>query len=159
MNIRFLCACGRSNSLSVRRNKIFLDKWVLAKFNTKRENSLIVDLPELFVDQSMLTAKQFESLTSYTRIVLGETRYREAASKRSAGAVSVGSYYRTVQQARGNVRASIVTLLIGLWVGVIKVEDLRRLFELVGIGANQFSDADRERFLEVLEALLDKIVL
>ena len=73
--------------------------------------------------------------------------------------LTVGSYYRTVSQARANVRESLVTVVIALWLGVVKIEEVRRLFELVGGGARELSDAELDRFLQLLDALLRRIVV
>jgi hypothetical protein len=116
-------------------------------------------LPETMVERSTLTRKQFESLASYLKVTSGEMKLREAASERSDGGVTAGSYYRTVQQARSNVRASMATVLIGIWLGVVKVEDVRRLFELAGKDVSNLSEEDQERFSQVLNALLSKLVL
>ena len=111
------------------------------------------------VGQSSLTARQLEALEGYVRVALGEVRYREAAAGGESGGVTVGSYFRTVQQARENVRQSLVTLLIGLWLGVVKTEDVRRLLELAVAGEKALSDEEVRRFVAVLNALLEKIVM
>lgn len=117
-----------------------------------------VSLPEQLVEQSTLTKRQLESLQSYLRVAIGEMKYREAAASGVSKRVTVGSYYRTVQQARENVRKSIVTLLIGLWMGVIKVEDVRRLLDVAGGGIGELSEEDSARLVEVLRALVGRIV-
>lgn len=124
-------------------------------------------LPERLVGESSLTARQFETLTSYRRVASGEIRFRDAASVVSSGRtkgdsqkpLTIGSYYRTLTQARTNVRKSLVTILIGMWLGVVRVEEVRRLFELVGTEARELSGEEQERFIRVLQALLDRIVL
>jgi len=122
---------------------------------------------ERLVDQSSLTSRQFESLSSYLRVAAGEIRFREAASLVSHGRkkgrqdrpVSIGSYYRTVSQARSNVKESLVTVVVALWLGAVKVDDVRRLFELVGGGARELSGEEADRFLGLLEVLLRRIVV
>ena len=118
-----------------------------------------MSLPESLVRESTLTARQLEALRSYVRVALGEVRYREAASSGKQRPVSVGSYFRTVQQARTNVRGSLVTLLIGLWLGVIKAEDVRRLLELAGAEDRELSEEERQRFVSVLRAVVQRIVM
>jgi len=107
----------------------------------------------------MLTRRQLEALETYLRVLAGEILFREAAAKSSLKAVTVGSYYRTVQQARKNIRESIVTVLIGLWLGLVKPEDVRRLLDLSGLGAKELSEEGQARVIEVLRALVQKIVL
>lgn len=116
-------------------------------------------LAENLVSQSSLTKRQLESLLSYLRVVSGEVRLKEAASQTSVGAVTIGSYYRTVGQARENIREAMVTVLIGLWLGLLKIEDVRRLFELVGTDVKELSEDEKVRFVDVLQQLLDRMLL
>lgn len=118
-----------------------------------------MSLPEILVNRSTLTAKQLESLRSYMKFTRGEIRLREAASQRSAKPVTVGSYYRTVQQGREKMRESLTTVLIGLWLGLIKLEDVRRLFEFTGKGAGELSEDEVVHICRVLQALVEKIVM
>jgi len=118
-----------------------------------------LSLPESLVDESTLTSRQLEALRGYLRVALGEMRYREAAAIGPSKRVTVGSYFRTVKQARANVRKSIVTVLIGLWLGVVKPEDLRRLLDVAGTGASDLPEDENARFIAVLRALLDRIVM
>jgi len=101
------------------------------------------------------------------RVASGEIRFRDAASIASPGRtkgenekpLTIGSYYRTLTQARTNIRESLVTVLIGMQLGVVKVEEVRKLFELIGVGARELSEYDQDRFMQVLGALLDRIIL
>jgi len=130
-------------------------------------NLVYLSFPERLVNQSSLTRRQLETLTSYIRVAVGEIKLREAASLVSGGRtkgvpsrpLTTGSYYRTVSQARKNVKQGLTTVVIALWLGLIKVEDVRRLFELVGGGARELSDEEAERLVQVLEALLRRMVV
>lgn len=84
---------------------------------------------------------------------------REAAALRQDKEVTLGSYYRTVQQARQKIRASVLTLIIAQWLGVVNVDNLRRLLDLAGKGVSGLGEEEKERVADVLNALLDKIVL
>lgn len=119
----------------------------------------MLSLPESLVSESALTRRQLEALRSYMRVVLGEMRYREAAASGPSRRVTVGSYFRTVTQAKTNIRKSIATLLIGLWLGIVKPEDVRRLLDTAGGAVADLSDQERERFVAVLRVLLEKIVM
>ena len=104
---------------------------------------------------------------SYMRVASGEIRLREAASLlpkerkkvKKERPLTVGSYYRTVSQARKNVRQSLVTVVIALWLGMLRVEDVRRLFELVGSGVRELPGGESERFLQLLDVVLGRIVV
>jgi len=139
----------------------------LAAFNTLLANRLPMGFLERLVDQSSITRRQLETLTSYTRVSTGEIKLKDAASLASQGrtrgkrdrALTIGSYYRTVHQARKNVRESLVTVVMALWLGAIRVEDVRRLFELVGGGARELTDEEAEHFMQLLDALLRRIIV
>lgn len=126
-----------------------------------------MSLLQRLVEESSLTVRQLELLTSYMQVSVGETKLKDAVSsspkenkrKRRETPLTVGSYSRTVAQARKNLRASLVTVVLGLWLGAIKTEEVRRLFELVGGGARALDDEQSDRFLQVMEALLDRIVV
>ena len=122
---------------------------------------------ERLVNQSSITRRQLETLTSYMRVSTGEIKLKDAASLASQGRtrgrqerpLTIGSYYRTVRQARKNVRESLVTVVVALWLGVIRAEDVRRLFELVGGGTRDLSDEEAQRFTLLLDALLQRIIV
>ena len=123
-----------------------------------------MEIPESMIKQSELTPIQIEAIVSYIGIKSGQIHWKEAAMKQSRKRktstekpVSLGSYYRTVQQAKDNVKKSATTLLIALWLGLIRVEDMRRLFELAGRGLSDLSDEDKDRLGTVLEALLTQM--
>ena len=118
-----------------------------------------VKLPALMVAESLLSEKMLESLYSYRRVIQKEIRLKEAAATREGGAVTIGSYFRTVQQGRKKIRASIVTVLIALWADLVKPEDLLRLLELARRTPGELSEDEAERFEEVLNALLDKLLV
>ena len=126
-----------------------------------------LSLVESMVGESTLTRRQLEALEAYIRVAIGEMKYREAASAMSQGhkspkpgkPLTIGSYFRTVQQARKNVRKSVVTLLIGLWLGIVRPEDVRRLLDVAGTTARELSDEERDRFVGVLRVLLQKLVM
>ena len=119
------------------------------------------------VDQSSNTDRHLESLLSYIRVVSGELKLKDAASLASQGRtkgvpeapLTIGSYYRSVNQARSNVRKSLVTVVIALWLGLLRAEDVRRLFDLVGGGARGLSDDEGDQFLRLLDALLGRIIM
>jgi len=126
-----------------------------------------MSVPERVVGQSSITPRQLEVLSTYLRVASGEIKMKEAAVLASQGRtrgesdrpLTVGSYSRTVHQARANVRKSLLTVIIALWLGLIRVEDLRRLFDLVGGGARELSDEEADRFLQLLNVLLQRIVV
>ena len=99
-----------------------------------------------------------ESLASYAKVKSREITLREAALSRSEGPVKVGSYYRTVDQGRKNLRESVATVVVGLWLGLVKSEDLQKLFTLAGKGLGTLEGEGAERAAEVIQALIEKLV-
>jgi len=136
-------------------------------FNTLLAERTRMSFLDKLVDQSSITSRQLELLVSHLRVSTGEIKLKDAASLatqgrtrgKQGGPVTIGSYYRTVQQARKNVRESLLTVVVALWAGVIRVEDVRRLFELVGGGTRELSDEEADRVLRLLDALLGRIIV
>jgi len=123
-----------------------------------------VSVPESLIEQSELTPIQVEAIASYVGVRTGHLKWKEAAAsmkrKRkqpSDKPVTLGSYYRTVQQAKDNVKKSAVTLLIAVWLGLVRVEDVRRLFDLGSRNVADLSEADKDRLGTVLQALLTQM--
>jgi len=88
-----------------------------------------------------------------------ELRLKEAAAQRVGGAVTIGSYYRTVQQARENLRKSIAAVVVGITLGLVRLEDVRRLLELVSKAQEGLPEDEEERFARLIEVLLQKLVM
>jgi len=139
----------------------------LAAFNTLLAKQVLMTSLDRLVDQSSITRRQLESLISYLRVSAGEIKLKDAASLASQGRtrgkqgkpLTIGSYCRTVHQARTNIRESLVTVVIALLLGVTRVEDVRRLFELVGAGSHELTDEEAERFMRLLDVLLRRLVM
>jgi hypothetical protein len=98
----------------------------------------------------------------YKRVISGELTLEKASElrevKRYPGPVTVGSFYRTVQQGKENLREAMMTLTAGVWLGYVKLDDLRRLFDLVSNNPSPFESAQFEQLMPALEALITKIV-
>ena len=123
-----------------------------------------MSVPESLVGQSELTHVQIEAIASYVGVRTGHLKWKDAAAsmkrkrKQASGKpVTLGSYYRTVQQAKDNVKKSAVTLLIAVWLGLVRVEDMRRLFDLASGSIADLSDEDKEHLRVVLQALLTQM--
>jgi hypothetical protein len=119
---------------------------------------VVMSVAERLVSNSTLTKIQLETLELQKRVLSGEISLSQAAELRRRGPVSVGSYYRVLGQAKGKVRASILTVLAAMWLGYVKFDDLARLFELIGRGPAELRPEDSERMVSLLDALLDRIV-
>lgn len=134
--------------------------------NTEMYERGAVSFVQRLGQRSSLTARQLEALVNYTRVSSGEIRLKEAASLMSKGRtrgtpspLTVGSYYRTLAQARTNVEEALATVVIALWLGAARTEDVRRLLEVVSSGNRDLSEEEADRVLQVLDALIRRIVV
>lgn len=115
--------------------------------------------------KSWLTDRQLAALREYLRVASGEIGHVEASQVFSGGRkkgmigrpISAGSYYRTLSQARKNVRQSLMTTVIALRLGLLNLEDVKKMFELVG-RAQDVSDQEADQFFDLLTALVDRMV-
>ena len=107
---------------------------------------------------SSLTEAQLESLLLYRRVLSGELTLEKASKLRESKKVSVGAFYRTVHQGKDNMKQAIMTITAGVWLGYVKLEDLRRLFDLVANSPSPFEQAQSEQLMPVLAALVEKMV-
>jgi hypothetical protein len=126
-----------------------------------------LELPEELLSLSSLTKRQLDSLAAYTQVVSGRRTLKEAAFASSEGRtkgdfgipITLGSYYRTLGQAREKIRESLATMLIASWLGLVKTEDVRRLLEVVTESSRDLPEGEAPRFIGVMRALLDRMVL
>lgn len=126
--------------------------------NTLEYKALFMNFVKRVSEVSSLTECQMKSLLLYRRVLSGELSLAQASKLREPKSSTVGAFYRVVQQGKGNVRQAIMTLIAGIWLGYVKPEDLRRLFDLV---ADNPFPLDQERFdqlLPALEALIGRMV-
>lgn len=117
-----------------------------------------MNLPEL-TKRSSLTPTQVESLELYSSVLLGTMRLKEAASRRPKGPVSVGAFWRVVQQGRLNVKKSIVTIILASWLGIIRTDELRRLMELTALRGQAVDALAAEEAQALVLELVNKIVM
>ena len=118
-----------------------------------------MSIAEKLVSKSTLTRKQLDTLELQRRVMAGEISSSNAAEMRSRGPVSIGSYYRVLGQAKGKIRASILTVLAAMQLGYVKYDELSRLLELVGKAPTDLAGEDADRLMGVLNALLDRLVM
>ena len=92
---------------------------------------------------------------------------KEAASLSSKGRVkgdlerplSIGSYGRSVEQARENIKEAIATVFIAISLNLLKIEDVKKLLDLAQTGSKRLSEEERERIVSLVQTLLERIVL
>lgn len=131
-------------------------------FNTRTYQTASLSFLKRVSDSSSLTEAQMESLLLYRHVMSGDLSLAKAAKLRmKEGApkpTKVGAYYRTVKQGKDNLKAAIMTVTAGIWLGYLKPEDLRQLFELAAKTPHPFEQEPPEHFWQVLQVLVEKMV-
>jgi len=106
-----------------------------------------------FAGKSNLTSAQLETL----RIELSRRRHEitmeEALKKRKISGISRGSYYRVLNQAKSKIRASIFTIAAAVRLGVIDVEDVRKLV----LAASSIPEGLDPKMLAEVSALVNSL--
>jgi len=122
-----------------------------------------MSVAERLAADSTLTRVQIETLELQKRVLAGEIKPGQAAAqrvgKKSKGPFTASSYHRVLDQARNNIRASILTVLVAMQLGYVKYDDLARLLQVVGTGSAEVAGEDADRLIAVLNALLDRLVM
>ena len=122
--------------------------------------SLVQILTEALRQKSTVTAVQFETLMLSRRVKRGELRVVEAAkSRKEDDGVSVGSYYRVLDQARSRLERSIFTLLLAVRTQTLDKDELIRLLTMVSEAPEQMGEANLQEFNDLLVALVRKMVV
>jgi hypothetical protein len=118
-----------------------------------------MDIPAVLSRQSLLTQTQIESLVMYQKVLSRDMTLKQAAQARTPSPVTVGAFYRSVQQGKRNLKASVTTLTLALWMGLVRSEELRKLLDQVGRGIPELEVSEVERLEAVIMALVDRIVM
>src|SRR3989442_14685646 len=80
---------------------------------------------------SALTEAQIESLQLHRRVLRGEINSREAARLRTPDPVKLGTYHRVLDQALRKLQSAIWTVIVGLNLGLVRGEEIKRLIEVL----------------------------
>jgi len=107
---------------------------------------------------SALTEAQIESLQLHQRMLRGEISSKEAANLRTPHPVKVGTYHRVLDQALRNVQSAIWTVIVGLNLGLIRGEELKRLIEILPSDFKP-DEAHQEELLDVIREIVRRVVI
>ena len=107
---------------------------------------------------SALTEAQIESLQLYRRVLRGEITSKEAANLRTPHPVKIGTYHRVLDQALRNLQSAIWTVIVGLNLGLIRGEELKRLIEVLPSNLEP-DEAQQEELLDVIRAIVRRVVI
>jgi len=107
---------------------------------------------------SALTEAQIESLQLHQRVLRGEISSKEAANLRTPHPVKVGTYHRVLDQALRNLHSAIWTVIVGLNLGLIRGEELKRLIEILP-SSFEPDEAHQEELLDVTREIVRRVVI
>lgn len=115
-------------------------------------------LDEFLGSRSSLTKTQIQRLSVYISLQNEQDSTVKNERGHVMSGVTEGAYYRVLKQAKNNVNQALYTLLLCSRMGVIRVDDLSRLLQLVGkVPSDTLDNADE--VMSLVDALVKKIVM
>lgn len=120
------------------------------------ENSGEIDrITQILLRESTLTPKQFKALLLYSEN-MDQKIVEEGRVEFDGKKVSKGAFFRTLNQAKTNVRRSIITLIIMSYIGLMDANQLDAIMQLNNI-IMQLKEQDENRIEELIIAFLEKL--
>jgi len=116
-------------------------------------------LDDFLGSRSALTRRQIERLVLQISLQKGGNEGLEGESGSTLSGVSPGAYYRVLSQARSNIDQALYTVLLCSRIGVIQMEDLRRLLDMVSKAPSEVGEEESEQLVAVIDALVKRIVM
>ena len=107
---------------------------------------------------SDLTEVQIETLQLHQRVLRGEISSKEAANLRMPQSVKIGTYHRVLDQALRNLQSAIWTVIVGLSLGLVRAEELKRLIEVLPPNLEP-DEVHQEELLGVIRAIVRRVVI
>ncbi len=107
---------------------------------------------------SDLTEVQIETLQLHQRVLRGEINSKEAANLRMPQPVKIGTYHRVLDQALRNLQSAIWTVIVGLSLGLVRAEELKRLIEVLPPNLEP-DEVHQEELLGVIRAIVRRVVI
>ncbi len=107
---------------------------------------------------SALTEAQIETLQLHRRVLRGEISSKDAANMRTPEPVKLGTYHRVLDQALRNLQSAIWTVIVGLNLGLVRAEELKRLIEVLPSNLEPH-EAHQEELLGVIRAIVRRVVI
>jgi len=144
------------------------NRYNIAKKLFRQHNTLVSEgfrseiLPKLtdeFLKNSSLTLTQVETVQLSKRVKRGEITVRQAGQMKTKHTAQPGSYYRVLDQARGNLRRTVYTLLVASRLHLIGTEDLVRLLKMVQEAPEDMADDNFERFTAVVNEVVRRLIV
>ncbi len=120
---------------------------------------MTTQLDDFLAARSSLTKKQIDRLTLQISLQRGGNEDEKGESRSTISGVSQGSYYRVLSQARSNIDQALYTVLLCSRIGVIQMEDLRRLLDLMAKAPSDVGEGESEQLSALVAALVKRIVM
>lgn len=115
--------------------------------------------PESVADLSSLTRVQIATIQLHQSVTKSQINMQDALVTRKNSAISRGTHYRILAQARKNVRESLFTVATAVQMGLLREEDVDKLISTV---SKIPADVDSDKLPEVIalvSALANRIVM
>jgi len=115
--------------------------------------------PESVADLSSLTRIQVETLQLHLAVKQSQINVQEALKKRKNMAISRGTHYRILGQARKNIRESLFTVAVAVQMGLLKQEDIQKLISSVSAIPIDTEPDKLAEILPLVNVLANRIVM
>ena len=108
---------------------------------------------------SSLTETQIERLLLQISLQKPSGSGSEGESGSRISGVSAGAYYRVLGQAKNNIDQALYTVLLCARVGAIRMEDVRRLLDLVSKVPADVPESEARQLASLVDVLVKRIVM
>ena len=119
---------------------------------------MVSPLDKFLAERCGLTQAQIETVNLQKMVGRREISARKAASMRTPEGVSAGAYHRVVVQAKTNIEEAIFTLLVSNRLELLRIEDFRRLLDLISRTPPDLDEAECSEVMSLVDALVKRIV-
>ena len=122
-------------------------------------SSMSSQLDDFLGANSSLTSVQVERLKLEVSLESSGVLEAEGENRASISGVTPGAYYRVLSQARNNINQSLYTLLFCTRLGIVKMDNIRRLLDLIAKVPPDVADVEANEVISLVDALVRKIVM
>jgi len=119
---------------------------------------MVAGLDDFLAERSSLTKRQVEVLM--LQVFAGNTTegMEDRGKRHIIAAVSEGSYYRVLSQAKKNVSEALYTMLLCSRMGILESSDMVRLLAMIN-NLHVEADGKSDEVTSLIDALVRKLVM
>ena len=114
---------------------------------------------ESIAELSSLTRIQVETLQLHLSVQKAEINLQNALKKRKNVAISRGTHYRILSQAKKNIKESLFTVAIAAQLGLVKPDDVQKLMASISVIPANVDPEKLPEVLALINILVDRIVM